>query len=99
MFQGLANPVRRQMLRRLAGGTLTVGELAEPFAISGPAISRHLRILEDAGLVVRRRQGRRHVVSLDAAGLGEAASWVEALRDHWERSFEALDTHLRGAGT
>lgn len=98
IFHGLANPVRREILLRLAGGSLTVGDLAEPFDITAPAISRHLRILEEAGLVTRRRRGRQHVVSLAGAALGEAASWVEQVRDHWERAFDALDDHLKGGG-
>jgi len=99
VFHGLANPVRRAMLRRLAGGSSTVGDLAEPFEISAPAISRHLRVLEEAGLVTRRRRGREHLVALEPDGLGEAVSWVEGVRDHWARSFDALDDHLRGDGT
>jgi DNA-binding transcriptional ArsR family regulator len=98
VFHGLANPVRREMLHRLATGELSVGDLAAPFEISAPAVSRHLRILEEAGLVSRRRRGREHLVSLVPPVLGEAASWVEGVRDHWERSFDALDAHLRGDG-
>lgn len=98
VFQGLANRVRRQMLSRLASGDLPVGVLAEPFDITAPAVSRHLRILEEAGLITRRRRGREHLVALDAGGLDEAASWVDDVRGHWERSFDALDAQLRGAG-
>lgn len=95
IFGALADPTRRAILARLADGDATVTELAEPFAISMPAISRHLKVLERAGLISRSRSGQWLSSSLDAAPLKEATDWMERYRQFWDESFERLDAHLR----
>ena len=94
VFAALADPTRRSILERLAEGEATVGELAEPFAISRPAISKHLRVLERAGLVRRTRDGRLSRCGLDAAPMRDAAEWVEKYRVFWESQLEALARYL-----
>ena len=89
-FQALADPTRRAILSRLSEGEATVGEIATPFAISRPAISKHLRVLERAGLVDRTRQGRTSRCALDARPMREAADWVAAYREFWEAQATAL---------
>jgi len=89
-FSALADPTRRAILARLAKRAATVGELAEPFDISRPAISKHLRVLEDAGLVRRARDGRLSRCRLDAAPMRAASEWVESYRAFWEGRLEAL---------
>jgi DNA-binding transcriptional ArsR family regulator len=91
----LADPTRRSILDRLAGGSATVGELAEPFRISQQAVSKHLALLERARLVEKRRDGRRHVCSLRPAPFAEVADWMEKTRRFWEQSFDRLEEHLR----
>jgi DNA-binding transcriptional ArsR family regulator len=95
VFAALADPTRRAILARLADGDATVTELAEPFSISLPAISRHLKVLEHAGLISRSRSGQWRSSSLDAAPLKEATNWMERYRVFWDSSFERLDAHLR----
>jgi DNA-binding transcriptional ArsR family regulator len=95
VFGALADPVRRAILARLADGDATVTELAEPFTISLPAISRHLKVLEHAGLIARSRSGQWRSSSLDAAPLKEATDWMERYRVFWDASFDRLDAHLR----
>lgn len=95
IFGALADPTRRAILARLADGDATVTQLAEPFAISMPAISRHLKVLERAGLISRSRSGQWLSSSLDAAPLKEATDWMEHYRQFWDESFERLDAHLR----
>ena len=95
IFGALADPTRRAILARLADGDATVTELAEPFAISMPAISRHLKVLERAGLISRNRSGQWLSSTLEAAPLKEATDWMERYRRFWDASFERLDAHLR----
>ena len=93
-FAALADPTRRAILERLADGEASVGELSEPFDISGPAISRHLRVLEDAGLVNRRVERQRRIIRLNPKPLEEAAAWVEKYRSFWGERLDALDAFL-----
>jgi DNA-binding transcriptional ArsR family regulator len=93
-FAALADPTRRAILARLAKGDSTVGDLARPFEISRPAISKHLRVLERAGLVRRARDGRLSRCGLDASPMQEAADWVEQYRQFWERQLDALARYL-----
>jgi DNA-binding transcriptional ArsR family regulator len=95
IFGALADPTRREILSRLADGDATVTELAEPFAISMPAISRHLKVLEQAGLISRSRSGQWRSSRLEAAPLKEATDWMERYRQYWDASFDRLDAHLR----
>jgi DNA-binding transcriptional ArsR family regulator len=93
-FAALADPTRRAILARLALGETTVMELAEPFAMSQPAISKHLKVLEHAGLISRGRDAQRRPCRLEAARLSEANTWLEGYRQFWEASYERLDTLL-----
>jgi len=95
VFAALADPTRRAIIARLAEGDATVTELAEPFSISLPAISRHLKVLERAGLISRSRSGQWRSSTLEAAALKEATDWMERYRIFWDVSFDRLDTHLR----
>jgi DNA-binding transcriptional ArsR family regulator len=95
VFAALADPTRRAIIARLADGEATVTELAEPFPISLPAISRHLKVLEQAGLISRSRSGQWRSSTLEAAPLKEATDWMERYRVFWEASFDRLDAHLR----
>jgi DNA-binding transcriptional ArsR family regulator len=97
-FAALADPTRRAILARLAQGDATVGELAAPFTISLPGISRHLRVLADASLIVRERRGKHRVCRLDARALVGARAWFEDYRQFWTDSFDRLDTHLKQTG-
>jgi DNA-binding transcriptional ArsR family regulator len=90
-FAALADPTRRAILARLARGEASVGELAEPFAMSQPAISKHLKVLERAGLISRGRQAQRRPRRLDPKPLAEVNQWLEDYRRHWEASFRQLD--------
>lgn len=94
-FAAVADPTRRAILARLARGSATVTELAEPFDISLPAISKHLKVLQRAGLVERDREGRWRPCRLRAAPLKEAADWVEGYRRFWEDRFDRLDKYLK----
>ncbi len=94
-FGALGDATRRAILARLAEGSLTVGEIAEPFDMSLNAVSKHLRVLERAGLIHRRIQGREHHCSLGADPLREVASWTERYRDFWEKRLDALEGYLR----
>lgn len=94
-FAALADPTRRAILARLAAGQATVSELAEPFEMSGPAISKHLKVLERAGLISRGREAQWRPCQLVAAPLKEAADWLEKYRRFWEQSFDRLDDYLR----
>lgn len=95
IFAALADPTRRAILTRLAEGDATVTELAEPFDISLPAISRHLKVLENAGLITRSRSAQWRTSSLQAAPLKEATDWMEPYRQFWDANFTRLDAHLR----
>ena len=94
-FGALADPTRRAILARLASGEATVSELGEPFEMSGPAISEHLKVLERAGLVSRAREAQWRPCRLVAAPLKGAAQWLEEYRRFWEQSFDRLDDYLR----
>ncbi len=93
-FSALADPTRRAILARLAQGERSVMELAEPFSMSQPAISRHLKVLEGAGLITRGRDAQRRPCRLEAIPLREATDWLERYREHWECRFEKLDDLL-----
>ncbi len=94
-FSALADPTRRAILARLATGPASVGELAEPFAISGPAVSRHLRVLEHAGLISRGRDAQRRPCRLEAEPLQQIVEWAETYRGFWEQSLGRLDDYVR----
>ena len=94
-FAALADPTRRAMLARLATGDATVTELAEPFAMSMPAISKHLKVLERAGLIERGREAQWRPASLQPEPLREVNEWMEPYRRFWEQSFDRLDEYLR----
>ena len=94
-FAALADPTRRAILARLAEGEATVNELAEPFSVSLPAISRHLKVLERAGLIERGREGQARPSRLRAEALDEAVAWMETRKRTWERRMDRLDAHLR----
>jgi DNA-binding transcriptional ArsR family regulator len=94
-FAALADPTRRAILARLALGETCVTELAAPFEMSMPAVSKHLRVLEQAGLVERSRQAQWRPVKLRAEPLREAAGWLEYYREFWEESFDRLDAYLK----
>jgi DNA-binding transcriptional ArsR family regulator len=93
-FAALADPTRRAILARLVDGAATVKELAAPFAISGPAVSKHLRVLERAGLISRGRDAQWRPCRLEAAPLKEVADWAEGYRQHWDANYERLDAYL-----
>ena len=93
-FAALADPTRRAILTRLAIGESTVTELSEPFDVSLPAISKHVRVLEEAGLLVREREGRVHRCRLGTAPLRSAADWIARYERFWETQFDALDRYL-----
>jgi DNA-binding transcriptional ArsR family regulator len=90
-FAALADPTRRAILWRLAAGQATVMELAQPFAMSQPAISKHLKVLERAGLIERGRDAQRRPCALEAKPLADATAWLERYRRHWEEAFHRLD--------
>jgi DNA-binding transcriptional ArsR family regulator len=94
-FAALADPTRRAMLARLAKGQATVTELAEPFAMSMPAISKHLKVLERAGLIERGREAQWRPARLQPEPLREVNEWMEPYRRFWEQSFDRLDEYLR----
>lgn len=94
-FAALADPTRRAILARLASGETSVQDLAEPFDISLPAVSRHLKVLERAGLIARGRDAQWRPCRLEAGRLKEVADWVEHYRRFWEQSFDRLDEYLR----
>ncbi|WP_341976556.1 metalloregulator ArsR/SmtB family transcription factor [Microbacterium sp. LTA6] len=95
VFQALADPTRRAMISRLSSGSTTVGELAEPFAMSRPAISQHLKVLERAGLVERTVDAQWRRCTLRTEPLDEAAAWVERHRAEWNARFDALSERLQ----
>jgi DNA-binding transcriptional ArsR family regulator len=94
IFAALADPTRRAILARLARGEASVTELVEPFEMSMPAISKHLKVLERAGLIARGRDAQWRPCRLEAGPLKEIADWVEHYRDFWEQSFDRLDDYL-----
>jgi len=91
----LADPTRRAILARLAGGEASVKELAEPFAISLPAVSKHLKVLEKAGLIVRGQKAQWRPCRLEAAPLQDVAGWIDGYRRFWDESFDRLDGYLQ----
>jgi DNA-binding transcriptional ArsR family regulator len=93
-FAALADPTRRAILARLAAGEASVSELAEPFEMSLPAISKHLKVLERAGLIGRSREAQRRPCRLEPAGLKDVADWVERYRRFWEQSLDRLEAYL-----
>lgn len=94
-FGALADPTRRAMLERLAQGPATVKELAEPFTISMPAISKHLKVLEHAGLIERGREAQWRPAQLKAEPLRDASEWLETYREVWEENLDRLEEYLR----
>jgi DNA-binding transcriptional ArsR family regulator len=95
VFGALADPTRRAILARLADGEATVNQLAEPFDLSLPAISKHLKVLERAGLISRGREAQWRPCKLEGESLREASEWVDRYRIFWESSFDKLDVHLK----
>lgn len=98
-FSALADPTRRAIVARLASGSATVNELAEPFDISLPAISRHLKVLEGAGLIRREVEAQKRRCHLRADTLKQASDWIEATRAFWQDRFDGLDAYLNEAGS
>ena len=94
-FAALADPTRRAILARLTAGPATVKELTAPFAMSGPAVSKHIRVLERAGLIARGREAQRRPCRLEAAPLKEVAEWAGNYRRFWDANFERLDEYLQ----
>jgi DNA-binding transcriptional ArsR family regulator len=94
-FRALAHPIRRGIVERLATGPATVGDATAGFGVSKPAISKHLRVLEETGVVTRRVVGRTHRLSLEPAVLGEAADWLDRQRALWGRLFDVVDDYLK----
>jgi DNA-binding transcriptional ArsR family regulator len=94
-FGALAHPIRRGIVERLAHGPATVRVATGGLGVSKPAISRHLRVLEEAGLVVRTIEGRTHRLALERAALADASAWMARQRELWERMFDAVEEHLR----
>ena len=94
-FAALADPTRRAILARLASGEKSVNDLAEPFEMSLPAVSKHLKVLESAGLISRGRDAQWRPCRLEAAPLKDISNWVERYRKFWEESFDRLDAYLR----
>ncbi len=95
LFDALADPTRRAILVRLAEGEATVGVLSRPFAISAPAISRHLKVLEEAALITNERRGKERVCRLRPETLSKAKDWLDFSRRFWGASLERLDQHLK----
>jgi len=94
VFAALADPTRRAILSRLRRGPATVAELGEPFSMTGPAVSKHLRVLERAGLVSRSRVATSRPAALEAAPLEQVAAWAEEFRQFWDERFDRLDDYL-----
>ena len=99
VFGALADPTRRAILARLTDGDLTVGQLAAPFAMSQPAISRHLKVLEGAGLISRNRRATARLSHLEAQPLRDATEWLARYRDYWQGSHDRLDALLKSLQT
>lgn len=95
VFAALADPTRRAILARLSEGEAPVKELAEPFALSGPAITKHLKVLERAGLISRSREGQQRPCRLEPQALAPAAEWIDQYRAMWEAQFDRLDAFLK----
>jgi DNA-binding transcriptional ArsR family regulator len=95
-FAALADPTRRAILERLSSGEATVSELAEPFPVSVQAVSKHLKVLESAGLITRGRTAQLRPSRIDGVALREAAEWIDGYRSFWERGFEQMERRLGG---
>jgi DNA-binding transcriptional ArsR family regulator len=94
-FKALAHPIRRGIVERLAGGTATVGEATRGFGVSKPAISKHLKVLEESGVVTRVVEGRTHRLALDPASLDGAVDWMQVQRRRWSALFDTVDEYLK----
>jgi len=94
-FKALAHPIRRGIVERLADGPATVGEATAGFGVSKPAISKHLKVLEETGVLARVIEGRTHRLSLDPDALAGAAEWMDVQRSRWERLFDVVDDFLK----
>lgn len=94
-FRALSHPIRRGIVERLAAGPATVGEVTRGFDVSKPAISKHLKVLEETGVITRVVEGRTHRLSLEPGALGEAADWMDRQRVLWERLFDVVDEYLK----
>lgn len=99
LFAALADPTRRAILARLSEGDAPVKDLAEPFELSGPAITKHLRVLERAGLISRSREGQMRPCRLEPRGLAPAADWIEQYRAMWEAKLDRLDSYLKSVAS
>jgi len=93
-FKALAHPIRRDIVERLSLGTATVGEVTRDFTVSKPTISRHLKMLEEAGVVSRVIDGRSHRLALRPEALAEASDWIDVQRERWERLFDVVGEYL-----
>jgi DNA-binding transcriptional ArsR family regulator len=93
-FRALAHPLRREIVERLSGGGATVGQVTRDLPVSKPTISRHLKMLEEAGVVTRVVDGRTHRLSLRPEALAEASGWIESQRERWERLFDVVGEYL-----
>ena len=98
VFGALSDPTRRGILERLARGDTNVGTLAAPYDVSAPAVSRHLRVLERAGLIRRKRHGREHRIRVDPRPIEEARGWIAAYATYWKKQFDAVDAYLEARG-
>ena len=94
-FKALSHPIRRGIVERLAAGPATVGEVTRDFGVSKPAISKHLRVLEESGVVSRVVEGRTHLLSLEPKALDEASEWMERQRALWTRMFDVVEDYLK----
>src|SRR6476469_595109 len=94
-FKALSHPIRRELVERLASGPAAVGEVTRGFDVSKPAISKHLKVLEETGVITRVVEGRTHRLSLEPPALGEAADWMDRQRALWGRLFDVVDEYLK----
>lgn len=97
VFSALSDPTRRGMLEQLARGEANAGTLAQPYSISQPAASKHLRVLEKAGLIHRKRQGREHLIKVDPRPIEAARTWIGVYARFWREQFDAVDAYLKDA--
>ena len=98
-FKALSHPIRRGIVERLAAGPATVGDATSGFGVSKPAISKHLKVLEQTGVLTRVVEGRTHLLSLEPGVLGEAADWMDRQRAVWARLFDVVDEYLKEEGS
>jgi DNA-binding transcriptional ArsR family regulator len=98
-FKALSHPIRRGIVERLAAGPATVGDATRGFGVSKPAISKHLKVLEQTGVLTRVVEGRTHLLSLEPSVLGEAADWMDRQRAVWARLFDVVDEYLKEEGS